>query len=227
MIDIRPYEKRFERDLVEICWRTGFMGESLEGTGRFEDKRLFALIFALSFPRFEPGSCFVAVDEKEGEPASSARAVGYILGSADAAAQAEYFSRRFAPRIAARAFLYDSWRHPESLKQVLCFLRGSHKADDPSRPESATVPSPDCPACLHTNLLPAYQNRGLGTKLMRTYLDALRARGIPGVYLETSDRNHKALPFYKKMGFQLLREEPGEFWLAAPAKALTFVQKLR
>ena len=25
MIGIRPYEKRFEKDLVEICWRTGFM----------------------------------------------------------------------------------------------------------------------------------------------------------------------------------------------------------
>lgn len=226
MIDIRPYEKRFEKDLVEICWRTGFMGESLEGLGRFEDRRLFALIFVLSFPRFEPESCFVAVDEREGEP-TSARAVGYIVGSANAAAQAAFFSRRFAPRIAARAFLYDSWRHPESLKQVLCFLRGSQKADDLSRPESAQVPNPDYPACLHTNLLPSYQGRGLGTKLMNTYLDALRARGVPGVYLETSDRNLKALPFYKKMGFQLLREEPGEFWLAAPAKALTFVQKLR
>jgi GNAT superfamily N-acetyltransferase len=226
VICIRPYEKRFERDLVEICWRTGFMGESLEGAGRFEDKRLFALIFVLSFPRFEPESCFVAVEEKDGEP-DSARAVGYIVGSANAAAQAEYFSRRFEPRIAARAFLYDSWRHPESLKQVLQFRRGSHKADGPKRPGSVTVPNPDYPACLHTNLLPAYQGKGLGTKLMRTYLDALRARGVPGVYLETSDQNRKALPFYKKMGFVLLREEPGEFWLGAPAQGLTFVQKLK
>jgi len=227
MIGIRPYEKRFEKDLVEICWRTGFMGESLEGTGRFEDRRLFALIFALSFPRFEPESCFVAVDEREGEP-DSARAVGYIVGSANAASQAAYFSRRFAPRIAARAFLYDSWRHPESLKQVLCFLRGSQKAaGGPPRLEGAQVPNPDYPACLHTNLLPAYQGKGLGTELMKTYLDALRARGVPGVYLETSDRNLKALPFYKKMGFQLLREEEAEFWLNAPAKALSFVQKLK
>jgi ribosomal protein S18 acetylase RimI-like enzyme len=68
---------------------------------------------------------------------------------------------------------------------------------------------------------------GLGTRLMTAYLDALRARGVPGVYLETSDRNLKALPFYRKMGFRLLSEEPGEFWLGAPAKSLTFVQSLK
>lgn len=223
MIRIGPYEPRFERDLVEICWRTGFMGESLEGLGRFEDRRLFALVFVLSFPRFEPESCFLAIDEKEGEP-ESARAVGYIVGSARAAAQARYFSRVFAPRIAARAFLYDSWRHPESLRQLLQFLRGSRKDDTFA---SQPVPSADYPACLHTNLLPAYQGMGLGTRLMTAYLDALRARDVPGVYLETSDRNLKALPFYRKMGFRLLSEAPGEFWLGAPAKSLTFVQSLR
>jgi GNAT superfamily N-acetyltransferase len=231
VIRIGPFERRFERDLVEICWQTGFMGESLEGLGRFEDRRLFALIFVLSFSRFEPSSCFVAVDEKEGAP-ESARAVGYIVGSADAAAQARYFSRSFAPRIAARLFLYDSWRHPESFRQVMRFLRASRKgkADAPrtiAPAPGASVPSADYPACLHTNILPAYQGRGLGTRLMTTYLDALRARGIPGVYLETSDRNLKALPFYKKMGFALLREEPGEFWLNAPAQSLTFVQRLQ
>jgi GNAT superfamily N-acetyltransferase len=204
------------------------MGESLEGLGRFEDRRLFALVFVLSFPRFEPESCFLAIDEREGEP-ESARAVGYIVGSADAAAQARYFSRFFAPRIAARAFLYDSWRHPESLRQLLQFLRGSRKDDTFASQTrvSQTVPSVDYPACLHTNLLPACQGMGLGTRLMTAYLDALRARGVPGVYLETSDRNHKALPFYRKMGFRLLSEEPGEFWLGAPAKALTFVKSLR
>lgn len=221
MIGIRPYEARFEADLVEICWETGFMGESLGHPagfaagcrGRFEDRRLFALIFVLSFPSFDPEACFVAVDDSGGVE----RAVGYIVGAADAAAQARHFSRRFVPRIALRLFLHDSWRHPESFRQTLHFLRAA---------KASPFPNPDFPACLHTNLLPVYKGQGLGRRLMETFLAALRGRGVAGVYLETSERNRKALPFYRKLGFELAREEEAELWEGEPAAALTFVKRL-
>jgi len=219
-IRVMPYERRFEGDLVEICWRTGLMGESLEGTGRFEDRRLFGLLFVLQFPRSWPETCWVAV---RGE-ADRERAVGYIVGTVDAAAQARA-SRSLVAwhwRILFRAFLWSSWRHPESFRQLLAFGRSKAKTlwTDPDYRQA------DYPACLHMNLLPDCQGQGLGTRLMGTFLDELRRRGVGGVHLGTSDRNLKALPFYKKMGFRPVRESEGEFWIGAPAHGLDFALKL-
>lgn len=214
-----PYERRFERDLVEICWRTGFMGESLEGLGRFEDRRLFALLFVLQFPRSWPELVWVAV---QGEPGRE-RAVGYIVGAADAAAQARAAARlSWRWRILARALLISSWRHPESFRQLLGFGR----AEGRILWEEEGYRREDYPACLHINLLPECQGRGAGGRLMEALLAELRRRNIGGVHLETSDRNLKALPFYRKLGFRLVREAEGEFWAGAPARGLEFALSL-
>ena len=219
-IRVVPYERRFEGDLVDICWRTGLMGESLEGTGRFEDRRLFGLLFVLQFPRSWPETCWVAVRGEAGRE----RAVGYIVGAVDAAAQARA-SRSLVAwrwRILLRAFLVSSWRHPESFRQLRAFGRAKSKTlwvDPDYRPT-------DYPACLHMNLLPDCQGQGVGSRLMGAFLEGLRRRGVGGVHLGTSDRNHKAVPFYKKMGFKLVRESEGEFWLGAPAHGLDFALKL-
>ena len=44
-ISIRPYKRRFEMDVVDVCRRAGLMGESLEGSGRFGDRRLIGLLW--------------------------------------------------------------------------------------------------------------------------------------------------------------------------------------
>ena len=127
---IVSYEKRFEADVVEICWRTGLMGESLEGRGLFEDKRLFGLLFCLQLLEFEPESCFVAVASGSGPE----RAVGYVLGTARAAELARDFDRRMIPRIVARLFLYDWWSHPRILPSDSLFRPGRSPHESPRRP---------------------------------------------------------------------------------------------
>ncbi len=234
-----PYEGRFEPDLVEICWRTGLMGESLEGTGRFEDRRLFAMLFCLPYASFEPGSCFVALAPRDpARPEAGERAVGYIVGSSRAAAQARDFGRRWKPRIAARLFLYDWWRHPESFAQALRFARVARAEEAAAANEAGAgrplLGGPEFPAVLHINLLPEWQGRGLGGLLMAAFLGRLRELGCRGVYLETSERNLKALPFYRKLGFEEpggpsgAAPEPGEFWAGLPARgiAMTLVLTL-
>ena len=219
-IRVVPYERRFEADLVEICWRTGFMGESLEGTGRFEDRRLFGLLFVLQFPRTWPDTCWVAVKGPKG----GERAVGYIVATTDASAQARAAGSLLAWRLRPllRALLVSSWLHPESFRQFLAFGRSRAKELwlDPDYRET------DYPACLHMNLLPDCQGQGAGTRLMEALLSELRRRQISGIHLGTSERNAKAIPFYKKMGFKLVRESEGEYWTGAKARGLDFALKL-
>jgi len=280
-----PYERRFERDLVEVCWETGFMGESLSGLGRFDDKRLFAELFLLPYLRSDPGRCFVA---SAGRGASEL-AVGYVIGAADAAAHGRRFHGLSPFRILARVLLVTWWRYPESLKSIrgfLAALRAESRAEgaastpraeaadagwmaaeagagaavvgepgaaasrpgaalpgaaaaagpadqaSPADPEAKPLPGlpagPDYPAELHINLLPAWQGRGLGGRLMKAFLDGLRAEGVRGVFLQTSDRNLKAVPFYERLGFVLLRAgEPGEgLWKGAPARDLLYAKRL-
>ena len=290
-----PYERRFERDLVEVCWETGFMGESLSGLGRFDDKRLFAELFLLPYLRSDPGRCFVAAAGR----GASELAVGYVIGAADAAAHGRRFHGLSPFRILARVLLVTWWRYPESLKSIrgfLAALRAESRAEGaastpraeaadagqsgaaaaagpagagaavvgepgaaasrpgaalpaaaaaipagstgpadqaiPAGPEAKPLPGlpagPDYPAELHINLLPAWQGRGLGGRLMKAFLDGLRAEGVRGVFLQTSDRNLKALPFYERLGFVLLRAgEPGEgLWKGAPARDLLYAKRL-
>jgi ribosomal protein S18 acetylase RimI-like enzyme len=240
--EIRPYEPRFESDLIEICWLTGLMGESLAGTRRFEDRRLFAMIFALPYVRFQPEVCFLALTrdpERAAQGGDGKRAVGYIIGATDTPAQARAFKRREVPRIALRAVFFDSWRHPESFRQLVAFSRAEEeietaageapRAGAMSPAPQAAKPiwgGPDYPAQLHINLHPDFQGRGLGSRLMDAYLGALRAKGVPGVFLQTSDHNHKALPFYEKRGFKLAESATTEMWAGIPAQALTYTLSL-
>ena len=246
-IAILPCEPRFERDLVDICWETGLMGESLAGTGRFEDRRLFAMIFALPWVRFQPEICRVAVVDCEDGPVAGSgraagrrlRAVGYIIGTTDTRAEERYFDRAWAPHIAARIAAWDWWRHPESARQVMRFSKARDAmrvAAGPAAPAAASPADafepggPAFPAHLHINIHPDWQGRGLGSRLMASYLEALRGLGVPGVFLETSSRNSKALPFYEKLGFRLMEaHEPQtgrELWKGLPATSLTYAMKL-
>lgn len=239
IVRVLPYEPRFEADLVEICWRTGLMGESLEGTGRFEDRRLFAMLFCLQYLRFEPESCFVAVASAEESPATEEnaalgatvreRAVGYIIGTTRAVECKRDFDRLMLPRLVARLFLYDWWRHPESFLQTLRFARASRRLEALRGAVgglSDRLGGPDYPAELHIDLLPDWQGCGCGGRLMKAFLDSIRARGCRGVYLETSDRNLKALPFYRKLGFEPAGEASVSLWRGLEAKTLAMTLRL-
>ena len=50
---------------------------------------------------------------------------------------------------------------------------------------------------------PAFQGQGLGRALLQPVMDKAKSEGLP-VYLETAQP--KNVSFYKKLGFQVLRE---------------------
>jgi len=76
------------------------------------------------------------------------------------------------------------------------------------QPEISDDLNSEYPAHLHINVLPEFQHSGIGTQLIRHFEDHLRCLGIRGVHLETSSRNHKAIPFYLKQGYAIVKEAP-------------------
>ncbi len=217
-IVIRPYRQTDEESVLDICYRTGYMGEDLTGRHSFNDRQLFGYLFCLYYLLYESNHCFVA-EEKTGE----AKVVGYIVGTADSKRQAIQFALKMVWRIALRLLLYTSWKHPESARAVF-FLRKNAGVE--RSPQQLRLYE-DYPAHLHINVLPEYQHCGVGSKLLDTFEDHMRRSNVPGIHLRTSNRNRKAVPFYYRKQYVLLSEEKLWIWEdAGDTKSLLFAKKL-
>jgi len=199
-IAIRPYRPADEAAVENIVYRTGFKGEGLEGRDYFNDKRLFFLIFIAYYARFEPENFFVALDE------SARSVVGFICGTTNTNRQEKQLAFTMFWRILLRAVLVTSWQSPKTIKTLLGLARVL--SDMRAQPQNPIDINGDYPAHLHINVLPEYQHMGIGTQLIQNYEDHLRCLGIKGVHLETSSRNHKAIPFYLKHGYEIIKEAP-------------------
>ena len=134
----------------------------------------------------EPENCFVAADEND-------RAVGYIFCT-------ESFEK-FYP-----VFLRDyACSFPLSAPWFYCY-NAAHSADLQGKYEEGY------PAHLHIDLLPEFQRKGIGHRLVDTLAAHLKNKGVPGVMLTVGERNFVGQSFYKKYGFTLL--EAAEYDIA-------------
>jgi ribosomal protein S18 acetylase RimI-like enzyme len=195
------------------------MGET--AAGRFNDPYLFGLLFCLYYTDYEPENCFVAEDEETGQ------VIGYILSSLDSEQQEKQFRKHMISKIALRAFFYTFWRHPKTFKVFWHFKRIFRK--EPQIPNEEILLAP-YPAHLHIDILPEYHRQGIGTRLMDVLENHLKAHGVKGVHLGTSERNTKAVQFYQKLNFSIIYEGPSGYgmWPDAPeVKSLTFAKEMR
>ncbi|MEU9351305.1 GNAT family N-acetyltransferase [Streptomyces griseoloalbus] len=181
---IRPYRREDREALDDICVRTAHNGR--DSRPFYTDPGVFPDTFAAPYAHLEPELAFVLDD-------GTGRAVGYILGTADTVRFAEDFRAVWLPLVAGR--------HPEP--------SGPPQTPDEAmarllhHPERMVVPELAAwPAHLHIDLLPEWQGRGYGRKLMRTFLAALRDRGVPSVHLVMATANKPARAFYDRMGFE-------------------------
>jgi ribosomal protein S18 acetylase RimI-like enzyme len=186
---IRPYEARDRRAVRAICVATGYLGEP--ATWMWRDEPSFADVFSSYYTDREPASAAVA--ERDGQ------VVGYLLGcrdSARATSPAVVVARHVVRRgIALRPGTAGIiWRSAADLAQDLARRR--------VRPAELTLTDPAYPAHLHVNLLPEARGHGAGARLVRGWLDRLRADGIPGCHLQTMLENTTAVAFFEAMGFR-------------------------
>ncbi len=215
---VRSYQPKDLEALHEVYYQTGLMGESLAGTQKFNDRKLFNMLFFDYYIKYEPEHCFVLVNT------ATDQALGYIIGTLDSNAQEKAFTHKMVWRIFLRMFLVSWWRYPESYKQTMQFIKdGEHGYE-----EHMNQIKKEYPAHLHINLSPHMQSKGGGSLLMNHFLEHLRENKSVGVHLGTTNQNVKAVPFYQKHGFKIALEIPGQMWdLPKEQIELVFTKSLK
>jgi ribosomal protein S18 acetylase RimI-like enzyme len=198
---VRPYEPFDRDDIYDVCVRTADAGG--DARGRYGDDDLVGDIYAGPYLLLEPELAFVLDDGD--------RAVGYILGTADTHHWAEMYRRRWLPVVAPRYPVVDD--PATATERLVDMLRHPERA---VHDELGSYP-----AHLHIDLLPGHHRRGHGRELVRVFLAALRARGVPGVHLGVASANASARAFYDHLGFhELAVAEPGVTFLGLPTDAV-------
>lgn len=187
-------------EIADICYKTGFMGEDLTESGKFNDKTLFSYLFCMYYPLYEIDNCFVALDDAKG------KIIGYIIGSENTIKQEEAFMQKMIPRIAFRMCTYTIFFHPESFRAVLLFIKSLELK---GIKETVYI---EYPAHLHINILPEYQKLGIGSALLKTFELHMKNKKVSGIHIWTSNKNVKAVPFYRKHGYEIIYERENKVW---------------
>ncbi|MEV0620910.1 GNAT family N-acetyltransferase [Nonomuraea sp. NPDC050404] len=179
---VRSYQSRDLDAVYDICVRTADAGG--DARGHYSSDRLMGELFAAPYVILEPGHAHV-VDDGEGN------AVGYIVGTADTAG----FVRRYREEWIPRAGLPQPAQPPATREDMMLALH--------FRPERMDLPELGAyPAHLHIDLLPDWQGKGWGRRLMEAFLGGLREAGVSAVHLGMAAHNTPARAFYDRLGFE-------------------------
>ncbi len=120
-------------------------------------------------------TCFVLADDEN-------NAVGYVLCEVSYKRYRKLFRQKYVPVI-SKIYKEDG--------RKAWFL-----------PIPFTIFGKKYPAHLHIDILPEYQNKGYGTKLIDTLLQKLQSQGVKGVMLTADVENDGAVRFYERLGFK-------------------------
>jgi ribosomal protein S18 acetylase RimI-like enzyme len=189
---IRPYQPFDLPGVYRVCLSTGDSGR--DATALYRNPDLLGHIYAGPYPIADPGLTFVAVDEHG--------VLGYIVATADTLTFETWLEDNWWPRLREqypRELAGDPGDGTED------WLRVAHLHE--------TKPAPDdiyerYPAHLHIDIMPRGQGSGLGRRLVRTLVEALRSRRVRGLHLGVGSGNPGALAFYKAVGFTEERRAP-------------------
>lgn len=170
--------------LYEVCRLTVDLRQHPEATHADLDPYLVGQLYVAPYIAFEPAASAVLTLE--------GRVQGYTVGTSDSKGFEAFLSETWLPLVRQqfpRGLTYRSARD-----QV--FLEAVHAP----RPKLPTWVE-RYPAHLHADLLPEYQGRGFGRKLVRHFLDYLKAQSCRGVHVDVARNNPSAIAFYKALGF--------------------------
>jgi ribosomal protein S18 acetylase RimI-like enzyme len=197
---IRRYQDSDCGDVLNICYRTGYMGNDFEGTRKFDDSKLFGYFFCLHYLLYEKEHCFVAIDEDR-----DYKLVGYIIGTLDTKKQQTLFLRKMLFKISGR-LVYAFFKYPETFRSVMNMLKNRSWRLIPRSFYS------NYPVHFHINILAEYQHKGIGSSLIAKFEDHIKKNGSMGIHLKTSNKNYSAIQFYYKNGYRKLFEFNDTLW---------------
>lgn len=184
---IRKFVAQDKTDIRRISCDTAFLNLSREQI--FQDDEILADALTLYFTDYEPGACFVALDNTS--------VIGYLIGSKDVRMMKRVMSVTIVPMLLRKIFHRKTLLHKTNMRFLyyclLSFLKGEFFMRDFSK---------EFPATLHINIESAYRNQGIGERLIETYINFLRQSKVKGVHFSTLSESAKN--FFLKMGFDIL-----------------------
>lgn len=212
-VSVRPYKDADRQQVIGIAADTAYFGEPVENF--LDDRQVFSDAFVSYYLDFEAEYVWVAcaVD----------RAVGYLTGCVDTLALRRLIIPKAIIPAVGRALhgRYQlgrrTWRHAFSMLMAVIL---------------AEYPLPDLgvyPAHLHINVSQPFRGRGLGRKLIESYLAQIRSLGIPGVHFGTTSLNVAACRLYEALGFELIAHKPTQVWnhlVTGPVENLLYGMRL-
>lgn len=198
---IRSYRPEDEAAAYEICLRTGDAGA--DATGQYQDPTLLGLVYVGPYLRFTPEHALMLDGGEAG-------VVGYALGVPDTVAFEQWCAAHWWPALQARipdpAPVPPQRRTPDQ--------RIAHIIHHP--PRTPVEITDRFPAHLHVDLLPVAQGQGWGGKLLYALFERLAGAGAPGVHLDVAVSNHRAIGFYRRLGFADLRRDNDGLFMSRP-----------
>jgi ribosomal protein S18 acetylase RimI-like enzyme len=204
MWTIRRYQPADRSDVRQLAGDTAHFGDPIE---RFLDAREVFLDAFASFYTDIMGD-YLWIAEEDGV------LLGYIMGCPDTSEYNAWY-RDNVRQVAWRAatLRYRGVFTRKSLGYIWRYAQ-------------VRIPYVDLspyPAHLHINTRADMRGSGIGTTLMKTYLDQLRNENVSGVHLETSSANTIAVPWYERLGFQLLQRTPSDLYITSVGHSVDFL----
>jgi ribosomal protein S18 acetylase RimI-like enzyme len=185
---VRPYRPEDRQMVRDICYATGYMGDSPDWYWR--DVESFSDLWSRYYTDREPESLLVGAGPDD-------VVVGYLLGCVDTTKENE-FNRLLGYHALRRYCLLRPGTAGYLWRTVADVLRDNVVG---RRPLPAPLHDQRWPAHLHINLLPEARAQGLGRQLMRRWLDRLHELQVPGCHVDTMAENRSAVAFFEATGF--------------------------
>jgi ribosomal protein S18 acetylase RimI-like enzyme len=182
--DIRRYREGDRKAIQDICYLTGYMGDSAAYFWRH--KPSFVEVWTSLYLDREPESVYVAIKEDA--------VVGYLTGCLYTAS-APNSEAIFQSIILKHGLLFRPGTAGFLWRAILDGMKDKQVA-------TGELIDERWPSHLHINLLPDARGTGLGAALMESWLGHLKQSGSPGCHLGTLVENARAVSFFKKMGFK-------------------------
>ncbi|HOW18207.1 MAG TPA: GNAT family N-acetyltransferase [Phycisphaerae bacterium] len=205
IVSYRPHHRAAVR---RICVATAWMGEP--APDRIADDWIWAEFWTRYFTDREPRHTWVVEDIRHRQ------AVGYLMGTADAA-QVERYAAFLVPGILYRVCRRRLLRRAAPRRALLAMARSllSGELDVPARVRRRY------PGTLHIDLLPQARGRGFASRLFRLYIDRMRQLGVPGVHAQSLGANEAIAAFNRRAGFRLIDTRPIHALAGVDARPVT------
>ena len=172
MFTVRPYEKKDFRFVQDICVATSAIADEDTPINRATLCAMYCDYYLDNEPEF----CFVAVDDDD-------TPIGYILCAADLDTYNEQMENNYLPLV-RKLNGGEFFRFSAERKLDQRYIKQGYTAH------------------IHIDILPEFQDQGVGTQLLTALQDKLTESFVEGLYLTCSLKNTKARAFYEKCGFE-------------------------